>query len=99
MDPGKQLNQIPTAYNLYQNYPNPFNPSTTIKFDMPERGNVTLRVYNILGQLVTTLLNNQNYSAGTHSVNFDAGRLASGIYLYKLETGNVQISKKMLLIK
>ena len=66
---------------------------------MPERANVTLRVYNILGQLVSTLVNNQSFTAGTHSVNFDASRLASGIYLYKLETGNVQISKKMLLVK
>ncbi len=97
--PGDQAQQIPDRFSLYQNYPNPFNPSTTIKFDMPERSNVSLRVYNILGQLVTTLVNNQNFSAGTHSVNFDASRLASGIYLYKLEAGNVQISRKMLLVK
>jgi len=99
IDPGSQAQQVPSKYNLYQNYPNPFNPSTTIKFDMPEKANVTLRVYNILGQLVNTLVNNQNFNAGTHSVNFDASKLASGIYLYKLEAGNVQISKKMLLVK
>ena len=99
VDPGNVTQQLPTKYNLYQNYPNPFNPSTTIRFDMPERNNVTLRVYNILGQLVTILVDNQNFSAGTHSVNFDASKLASGIYLYKLEAGSVQVSKKMLLVK
>jgi len=99
IDADNENRQIPTKYGLYQNYPNPFNPSTTIKFDVPERADVTLSVYNILGQLVTTLVNNQNYAAGTHSVSFDASRLASGIYLYKLEAGSVRISKKMLLIK
>lgn len=93
------ITQIPTKYNLYQNYPNPFNPSTTIQFDLPERNNVTLRVYNILGQLVATLINNQAISAGTHRVNFDANHLASGLYLYQLDAGNITISKKMLLVK
>jgi hypothetical protein len=89
----------PTAFNLSQNYPNPFNPTTTINFAVPQRSNVTLRVYNILGQLVTTLINNQNFSTGSYSVDFDASKLASGMYIYQLDAGNTQIAKKMLLIK
>src|SRR5690606_34896814 len=70
----------PTAYNLLQNYPNPFNPSTTIKFEIPKQSSVYLKVYNIVGEEVATLVNGEVLGNGTYSVTFDAGNLASGIY-------------------
>ena len=88
----------PTAFELNQNYPNPFNPSTTIKFAVPEAGNYSLRVYDILGQEVVTLVNGQ-LNAGTHKVSFEASRLASGMYIYKLTGSNVNLTKKMILMK
>jgi len=88
----------PTTFELNQNYPNPFNPSTTIKFAVPEAGNYSLRVYDILGQEVATLINGQ-LTAGTHKVSFEASRLASGMYIYKLTGSNVNLTKKMILMK
>ena len=88
----------PQRYELSQNYPNPFNPSTTIKYDIPQGGLVKLQVYNILGQLVKTLVNGYQ-STGQHVVQFDASKLASGLYLYKLTSGNFSSVKKMLLLK
>ena len=90
--------EVPTEYELYQNYPNPFNPTTTIKFSLKDAGVYKLRVYNILGQLVTTLVNGQ-LNAGSHQIVFDAGRFASGIYIYNLSGQNVNMTKKMVLIK
>ena len=84
-----QLNNL----SLEQNYPNPFNPSTTIKFSLPRNGNVKLEVFNSLGQKVATVLNKQ-ISAGTHSVNFNADGLSSGVYLYKMTSPNFTDSKK-----
>ncbi len=93
-------------YTLYQNFPNPFNPSTTIRFTLPQEAFVTLKVYNIVGEEVATLVNN-NLTQGMHSVQFNASNLASGVYLYRLQVntpgtgsgaGFVQV-KKMLLIK
>lgn len=89
---------IPVEFKLEQNYPNPFNPSTTINFSVPKSGIYQLKVYNILGQEVATLLNGEILS-GNHSVQFDASKLASGVYVYRFSGNNVNISKKMLLQK
>ncbi len=86
------------SYDLSQNYPNPFNPSTTIKFQLPTDGFVTLKVYDILGNEVTTLINEQK-PQGRYEVNFNASSLASGVYIYKIQSGSFISSKKMLLIK
>jgi len=80
------------------NYPNPFNPSTTINYSLKNHGSVTLRVYNMLGQQVSTLVNEEQ-QAGPHSVNFDASRLSSGVYFYSIESGSFRASKKMILMK
>jgi Secretion system C-terminal sorting domain len=90
--------EVPTQFALKQNYPNPFNPSTTINFDMPQSDFVTLNVFNLLGEKVGTLVN-QNMRAGSHSVNFDAANLPSGIYFYQLKTGEFNSIKKMTLLK
>lgn len=89
---------LPTDFALYQNYPNPFNPSTQIRFDVPENGRVAIEVFNMLGQKVATLVN-KDLSAGTHNVSFDASNYSSGIYLYKMTSGNTSITQKMLLVK
>lgn len=89
---------MPTEYALFQNFPNPFNPTTTIGFDLVESGLVTLKVYNPLGQLVATLVNG-NMNAGRHLVKFDANTLPSGMYLYRLESGDFSATHKMLLLK
>jgi len=89
---------IPKEFKLEQNYPNPFNPSTTIEFTIPQNGRYNLSVYNVLGQLVN-LLSDDEYLSGYYKVNFDATRLASGMYIYRLSGSNVNILKKMMLIK
>ncbi|MEQ9264698.1 MAG: LamG-like jellyroll fold domain-containing protein [Balneolaceae bacterium] len=89
---------IPEEYLLYQNFPNPFNPSTTIKFDLPESGNVTLKVFDITGRLVANLVD-ETKTAGRYQVNFNASNLASGIYLYELRTNKYSSIKKFTLIK
>ena len=88
----------PSVYELAQNYPNPFNPSTSIKFNIPEAGNVKLIVYNLLGQEVNTLVN-EFKSAGSYTINFDATNLTSGVYLYKIEANGFVQTRKMMLIK
>ncbi len=85
-------------FNLEQNYPNPFNPSTKINYTIAERSNVTLKVYDILGKKVAELVN-KDQAAGSYDVNFDASNLASGLYIYTLNTGNFTSSKKMMLLK
>ncbi|MGB5530821.1 MAG: T9SS type A sorting domain-containing protein [Ignavibacteriaceae bacterium] len=89
---------IVNNFNLEQNYPNPFNPSTTINYSLAERSAVTLKVYDVLGNEVTTLVNTTQ-EAGKHNVTFDAAKLASGLYIYTLNTGNFTSSKKMMLLK
>ena len=81
-------------YNLDQNYPNPFNPSTRIAFSIPNNANVTLKVYDILGTEVAELISNEQKAAGRYEVNFDASRLASGTYIYKLQAGRFCSNKK-----
>jgi len=92
--------ELPIALNfdLYQNYPNPFNPVTTIAFSIPSMQKVTLKVYDILGNEVSTLIDKE-INAGSYSTQFDASQLASGIYFYTLRTENYLKSKKMMLIK
>lgn len=92
--------ELPDAITLAQNYPNPFNPSTSIRFTLPEAQRVTLRVFDVLGRQVASLLSDKSLGAGTHTVRFDAGGLASGVYLYRLESGSsVFRSRRMLLTK
>ena len=86
------------AYALYQNFPNPFNPSTSITFDMKEAGQVTLRVFDVLGREVASLVNGYR-EAGRHHVTFDAKSLPSGLYLYRVETANFTAMQKMVLMK
>jgi hypothetical protein len=93
----KGLNKSYT-YKLFQNYPNPFNPSTIINFEIPEHSFVTLKVFNILGSEITTLVNEEK-PAGKYSFTFDASNLPSGIYFYRITAGNFSNVKKMLLLK
>jgi hypothetical protein len=86
------------SYALAQNYPNPFNPSTTIRYSIPKSGLVTLRVYDMLGREVATLVD-QEQNAGVYSVKFNASGLSSGIYLYKLESGSFTKTHKLMLVK
>ena len=89
---------LPRRVELSQNYPNPFNPTTNIQFGLPEQTQVRLEVFNILGQRVATLVNEVR-QAGYHTVHFDASRLSSGMYLYRLEAGNTVRTNKMMLVK
>lgn len=90
--------QIPRAFSLSQNYPNPFNPVTILEFEIPKAGFVSLKIYDMLGKEINTLVNS-NLNPGRYKYDFDAGSLTSGIYFYKLEAGNYSETKKMLLVK
>lgn len=90
---------LPKQVELNQNYPNPFNPTTTISFTLPTTANVNLEVFNMLGQRVSTLAVNRTMAAGQHAIAFDATNLPSGMYLYRLSTGNFTSTKKMMLLK
>lgn len=90
--------QVVNKYSLGQNYPNPFNPTTLIKYSVAERGNVSLKVYDMLGREVATLVNGTK-DAGSYEVNFNASNLASGVYIYKIQAGKFTQSKKMMLLK
>ncbi len=92
-------NILPTKFTLEQNYPNPFNPSTTIQYSLVESSIVSLKVYNILGQEVASLISNEVKNAGVHNITFNANKLSSGIYIYRIQAGNQIISKKMMLLK
>ena len=89
--------ELPMEYSL-SNYPNPFNPSTTINYQLPENGFVTIKVYDVLGKEVATLVN-ENKSAGYYNVSFDASKLTSGVYIYTISANGFIQSKKMLLMK
>jgi hypothetical protein len=89
---------ISQKFVLYQNYPNPFNPATTIRYDVPGRSSVTLRVFNVLGQEVRTLVNEAK-DPGSFSFEFDAGSLPTGVYYYRLTAGDYSLAKVMLLIR
>jgi len=90
--------QIPVKIYLEQNYPNPFNPVTNIRFSLPENLFVNMKIYNSSGKQVSNLVN-QNLSAGTYETTFDASQYPSGIYFYKLSTGDFSETKRMVLIK
>ena len=85
-------------FTLEQNYPNPFNPSTSIKYTLAEQSPVSLKVYDILGNEVATLVNTTQ-DVGAYNVNFDASNLASGLYMYTLQAGDFTSTKKMMLLK
>jgi hypothetical protein len=91
-------NLIPSSFELYQNYPNPFNPMTKLKFQMPKSGIAVLTVYDALGKVVQVLVN-QELSAGTYEVDFDGSNLTSGVYYYRLNTGDYYTAKKMILLR
>lgn len=93
-----EVDAAPVSFSLEQNYPNPFNPSTTIKFNLPEKEFVTLKVYDVMGKEVDVILDEEK-PAGSNSVEYDATGLASGTYFYKLQAGNKSEVRKMLLIK
>lgn len=86
------------SFKLQQNYPNPFNPSTVITYSIPASSNVIIEIYNILGKLITTLVN-KNQEPGSYKVYFDAGGLSNGIYYYRIQAGSFTETKKMLLLK
>lgn len=90
--------EIPTRFGLDQNYPNPFNPATSIAFQLPENSRVTLEVYDVIGQRVATLVDD-NLNAGYHEVSFDGTRLASGVYVYRMQAGDFVQTRKLMLIK
>jgi len=93
------LFEVPMEFVLHQNYPNPFNPTTTIRFSLPQRANVTLTVYNMLGQKVAVVVENEVYAAGGHSMSFEAGNLSAGVYIYRLAADNFASYQKMILLK
>jgi len=90
---------IPKDYMLYQNYPNPFNPSTKIKFDIPKNSNVILKVYDIMGREVKTIVDNEYLHAGSYEVNFDGTDISSGVYFYRFIAGDYSAAKRMSMIK
>ncbi len=89
---------LPERFSLSQNYPNPFNPNTTIRFEVKVQEHVLLRVYDVLGRMVATVVD-QPYAAGRHRVVFDASALSSGVYFYSIEMGDFRDAKSMLFVK
>jgi len=92
------INPVPTSFALNQNFPNPFNPSTQISFQLPSDSRMTLKVYDVLGREVATLIDGYQ-TAGVHQVQFNAQNLSSGIYFYRLSASGQDFVKKMLLLK
>ncbi len=97
----KQISSVVDGYSLEQNYPNPFNPTTKINFSINKKENVSLKVYDMLGNVVANLINNENISAGKYTYDFNSSEfnLASGVYYYVLKTEAFTSTKKMMLIK
>jgi hypothetical protein len=89
---------LPKEFNLSQNYPNPFNPVTTIQFNLPQKSSVELKIFDVLGNEVATIVNEEK-PAGTHSIEFNASELTSGVYLYTIKAGSFVETKKMILMK
>lgn len=97
-DVNSEVDLINAGFQLFQNYPNPFNPSTNISFNLPEDNNVSLKVYNILGEEVLTLIND-NMNKGFHTINLSMNNMPSGVYIYSITSGNFRDAKKFLLLK
>jgi len=95
---GGNGNTVPFEYALSQNYPNPFNPTTQIDYQLPKAGNVKISIYNVVGQVVSVLVN-ENQSKGNHTIDWNASDFPSGVYIYKLESGSYVSNKKMILLK
>ena len=95
---GNDASGIPNKFSLDQNYPNPFNPSTKIEYTLQSASNITLKVYNVLGQVVATLVSEKQES-GAHSATFDASKFTSGVYFYQIKAGNNTATRKMMLVK
>ena len=91
-------NLLPKDFKLYQNYPNPFNPSTTVRYELPKTSHVIIKIYNSIGEEVTTLID-KTQPAGSYSVNFNAKNLSSGVYFYQIIADNWVSTNKMLLVK
>jgi len=91
-------NSLPEAFTISQNYPNPFNPSTVISYQVPANADVRIEVFNMLGQSVALLVNEQK-AAGSHTVSFNASEFSSGMYIYRIQSIGFSQSRKMLLIK
>jgi hypothetical protein len=92
------IDLLPTGYSLSQNYPNPFNPSTKIKYSIPQTSNVVIKVFDVLGNEVATLMDEEKY-IGTYELTWNAENLPSGVYFYQLKAGDFISTKKMILIK
>ena len=95
--------KLPDSFRLHSNYPNPFNPTTHIKFDLPTSSMVNITIYNVIGHHIRTLLNS-NQPAGHHSLHWDSRngvgkKVASGIYIYSIQTGEFRATKKMVLLE
>ncbi len=90
--------EIPNQFELFQNYPNPFNPTTTVRYTLPKESKVKIVVYNMLGEVVTVLVDDLQ-EAGNYEVNFEASRMASGVYIYRIQAGDFVETKKMVLMK
>ena len=91
-------NYLPTEFSLSQNYPNPFNPSTTLRYTIPRSGQVTLRIYNLLGKEVETLVD-EKQQAGAYAIQWNPVDLPSGIYFIRLQAGEFAANRKLLLVK
>lgn len=98
LDINKSAEQVPASFRLSQNYPNPFNPSTTLQFELPEKANVQLTIYNYLGEKIATLLN-QVMDSGYHSIQWNAAQYPSGVYFYEMRTEKFSAVKKLVLMK
>ncbi|GAB4146663.1 MAG: hypothetical protein Fur0015_13120 [Ignavibacteriales bacterium] len=94
----KEISNVPTGFELSQNYPNPFNPTTTIQFSLPSQSHVIMNIYDALGRLVKTIVD-ETRAAGTYAVDFDAANLSSGVYFCKISTDKFTATRKMLLMK
>ena len=96
--PVENESTVTADFTLFHNYPNPFNPSTKIRYEIPERSFVTLKVYDVLGKEIATLVNEEKLN-GNYEVEFNGIGLASGIYYYRITVGNFSQTKKMILLK
>ncbi|MGE5409824.1 MAG: T9SS type A sorting domain-containing protein, partial [Clostridiales bacterium] len=96
---GKRQKVVPSEFALLNNYPNPFNPSTVIGYELPERSQVELKIYDALGREISTLVDKEEQSAGKYEMVFHAEHFSSGVYFYSLRAGKFFKTKKMLLVR